>query len=311
MNEQTKQSYLSLAGHFLKTLLIDNGITPTEKNIRQALLACAPDHRPNYWRRLRRALVVQQLEAGFSKTAKAIEKVVNPITAVDASEAVKALKKPKQQRRKHVEKDEHILLKRHLTNKGDKCLVAMIELARIVGCRPIEMMTLQLHNNHQILITGAKKTEDGLRGMDRTLILSPADYNVVARAILTLHEYKHTQGLSEDQLQSRLQHRLATATKRLWPRRKHQITLYSYRHQMGSDLKASGRSQVEVAAVMGHQSVDSVSVYGNRRRSSRNLTLHATEDSINAVRKIEPKHPAFLANRKGIKQSYLTPVYTP
>lgn len=311
MKEQTKKSYLSLAGNFLKTLLIDNGINPTEKNIRQALLACAPDRRPNYWRRLRRAIVVQQLEAGFSKTAKAIEKVVNPITAVDASDAVKALKKPKQQRRKHVEKDEHILLKRHLTHKGDKCLVAMIEIARIVGCRPIEMMTLKLHDNHQILITGAKKTEDGLRGMDRTLILSPTDYKVVASAIITLHEYKHTQALSADQLQSRLQHRLATATKRLWPRRKHQITLYSYRHQMGSDLKASGRSKTEVAAIMGHQSVDSVSRYGNRRRSSRNLTISATQDSINAVRKTEPKHPAFLAGRKGVKQLHPTQAHTP
>tara|TARA_R110001583_G_scaffold4844_1_gene27310 strand:- start:1967 stop:2902 length:936 start_codon:yes stop_codon:yes gene_type:complete len=311
MNEQTKKSYLSLAGFFLKTLLIDKGINPTEKNIRQTLLACAPDHRPDYWRRLRRALVVQQLEADFSKTAKAIEKVVNPITEVNASDAVKALKKPKQQRRKHVEKDEHLLLKRHLTHKGDNCLVAMIEIARIVGCRPIEMMTLQLHDNHQILITGAKKTEDGLRGMDRTLILSPTDYNVVAGAILTQHEYKHTQGLSEAQLQSRLQHRLATATKRLWPRRTHQITLYSYRHQMGSDLKASGRSKTEVAAIMGHQSVDSVLRYGNRRRSSRNLTIGATQDAINAVRKTEPKHPDFLSKQKRKKQLHPTQAHTP
>lgn len=311
MNEQTKQSYLSLATYFLRERLLDKGINPTEKNIRQALLACTGEYRPAYWRRLRCALVAQQVEAGFSKTAKALKQAVNPITAVDATEALKAQKKPKQQRRKHVEKDEHVLLKRHLTNKGDKCLVAVIELARIVGCRPIEMMSLQLQSNHQLLITGAKKTKDGLRGMDRILILSPADYEAVASAVLTLHEYRHTKGLSEAQLQAQLQHRLATATKRLWPRRKHQITLYSYRHQMGSDLKASERSREEVAAIMGHQSVDSIAVYGNKRRSSRNLTIRATADSISSVRKTQPKNPDFLAGRQKTKQAPHSPIAQP
>ncbi len=298
MNKKTKHDYIKLANHFLQVRLIDKGISVTPKNIKQALIASAPEYRPAYWRRLRCALVTQQREAGFNKAAEAIKATSNPVTENDASDEIKAQKKTKQKRRKHVEKEEHLLLKRHLNNKSDQCLLAMIEIARILGCRPAEMMTLQVKSDNQIFITGAKKREDGLRGIDRTVSLSPIDFEAVNHARLTLIEYTSVKGLNQEQLQKRLQHRLATATKKLWPRRQHQITLYSYRHQMGSDLKASGRSRKEIAAIMGHQSVDSVDVYGNKRRSSRNVSITATNESIASVRKTQPKSSHFIALKK-------------
>jgi len=303
MNENTKQDYIKLVHHFLKVRLTDNDIPVTPKNIKQALIISAPDYRPAYWRRLRCALATQQRESGFIKAADVIKATCNPVTAADAPAELKTQKKPKQKRRKHVEKDEHLLLKRHLNNKGDRYLLAVIELARILGCRPIEMMSLQLKDNNQVFITSAKKTDNGLRGLDRAIVLSSADYEAVASATITLHEYRHTKGLSAPQLQKQLQHRLATATKKLWPKRKHQITLYSYRHQLGSDLKASGMDRTEVAAVMGHQSVDSVDVYGNKRRSSRTLSITATAESIASVRKTQLKNQHFIANKKAAKGS--------
>lgn len=298
MNENTKQDCLKLATHFLKVRLTDKGIPVTPKNIKQALITSAPDYRPAYWRRLRCALVTQQREAGFIKAAEAIKATCNPVTAADAPVGIKSQKKAKQKRRKHVEREEHLLLKRHLNNKGDRCLLAMIEIARILGCRPTEMMSLQVKGDNQTFITGAKKREDGLRGLDRTVILSTTDFETVNHARLTLLEYRSIKGLTKEQLQKRLQRRLATATKQLWPRRRHQITLYSYRHQLGSDLKASGMDRTEVAAVMGHQSVDSVDVYGNKCRSSRNLSITATAESIASVRKTQLKNQNFIADKK-------------
>ena len=54
---------------------------------------------------------------------------------------------------------------------------------------------------------------------------------------------------------------------------------------MGSDLKASGMIRTEIAAIMGHQSVDSVDVYGNSKTSQRKPAIRATAESIAAVRK--------------------------
>lgn len=104
-----------------------------------------------------------------------------------------------------------------------------------------------------------------------------------------------------------IQHRLATATKKLWPNRKHPITLYSYRHLMGGDLKASGNNRDEVAAIMGHQSVDSVDVSGNRQTSQRRPSIQATMPSIEVVRKTTLKNPDFIHKQYMAKVNALNP----
>ncbi|HEC60509.1 hypothetical protein LCGC14_0950770 [marine sediment metagenome] len=285
MNEKTKQDYLKLAQYFLQHRLIDNQIPLTPKNIRQALTACAKEYRPAYWLRLRCALVTQQRETGFSKQAELIKAVRNPITLADASEQTKALKKPKQKRIKTVTKDQHQLIYRTVKQNNDKALLAMIEIARILGCRPIEMLSLQLGRNNEVFIDGAKKTENGLRGLNRTVILTDHQYDIIERCHSVLHEELHTRRLNKSQFIKRLQRRLDTVTKKIWLRRKHRITLYSYRHLMGSDLKASGKSRVEIATIMGHQSVDSIDVYGNKSTSTRRPTLRGSQDSMERVRK--------------------------
>jgi len=297
MNKKTKSDYLKTASSFINKNLIYKGIAPTTKTISQAMLYCAKDYRPASWRKLRCALVTQQSEHGFHKTAQTIKHLVNPITANDSPDSIKSQKKAKQKRRKYVTKKEHLLLKRYIENKGDSCLAAAIEIARILGCRPIEIMWMRLRSGNQVFIEGAKKTENGLRGLDRTVVLSEENHNVVLKAHLVLLDYRDTNGVTGEVLKNRLQHRLATVTKNIWPRRQHQLTLISYRHQMGSDLKGSGKTHEEVAAIMGHQSTDSVSVYGNKRRSNRQLSIKATQESIDSVRKTVPKNPNFLTQK--------------
>jgi len=299
MNKKTKQDYLKLVEYFMQVRLMDLGIPITQKNIKQTLVTCAPEYRPAYWRRLRCALVTQQREAGFIKAAEVIKATCNPVTAVYTPAELKSQKKKKQKRRKHVEKEEHFQLKAYFENKMDHAVLAAIEIARILGCRPAEMLDLKMLDNDQIFIMGAKKTARGTRGLDRTVIVSEHDYNTISSLKLIFYDeinFNRHKGKSERAMH-RIQHRLATATKKLWPQRKHQITLYSYRHQMGSDLKGSGLSRKEVAAIMGHQSVDSVNVYGNKRRSSRDLSIKATDDTIASVRKTKQKNPNFIADK--------------
>ena len=60
--------------------------------------------------------------------------------------------------------------------------------------------------------------------------------------------------------------RLRKECRSLWPRRKRHPTLRSFRHQIGSILKASGESLETLAYVMGHSSSESISVYGDGRQ---------------------------------------------
>ena len=84
-----------------------------------------------------------------------------------------------------------------------------------------------------------------------------------------------------------VQRRLDTLTKRLWPKRNVWPSLYSWRHQKGSDLKASHMNSAEVAAIMGHRSTESVDVYGSQR-SARNTRsyLTPTREIVKQVEKI-------------------------
>ncbi|HEC60186.1 hypothetical protein LCGC14_1021920 [marine sediment metagenome] len=310
MLEKTKLEYIRLANTFIKRNLLNKNIQLTEKNIRQALIAVATKHRPAYWRRLRCALVTQQREAGFFKTAHKLRMIVNPVTNPDSQPELKAQKKQKQKRCKTVRKEEHFLLKSHLKAKKDHSLLAVIEIARILGCRPIEMLSLQFREGNQVKITGAKKTENGLRGLDRTITLTAKQHEIVQTAFLALHEQRSCLQIEKEVYIKRLQGRLATVTKNLWPKRKHRITLYSYRHLMGSDLKASGMNRIEIAAIMGHQSVDSVDVYGNSKTSQRKPTITATAESITEVRKTSLKTPLYQIKTKkqSLKQRILTSI---
>lgn len=103
----------------------------------------------------------------------------------------------------------------------------------------------------------------------------------------------------------RVQSRLERVTLRLWPRRKARPTLYTLRHQMGAGLKASGASRAAIAYVMGHQSTQSVEVYGDRRSAKRSggLAVEAGDREAQAFEGVKiTQHPM---NLKPVKHSRL------
>jgi integrase len=272
MNSNTKAEYLKLAAHFYSTRL--KGKSPTPKRICDALKAVATDYRPAYWRRLRKALEVDQRDLGFDKAADAIASTQNPLTS-DPSR--KAEIKPKQLRVKQVpESDETALIDYLVTHKEVEVYAAVI-LTKYLGCRPAELDSLQFNETGSVLITGVKKRAD--RGLDRQLYI---DDPAVFRHLMRMHQ-RLVQANRADPVRY-AQKRLAILTQRLWPQRKARPSLYSFRHQMGADLKASERPDKEVAAIMGHRSTESISVYGNRAlsRDSR-AYLHVAQRAVQQV----------------------------
>lgn len=277
MRESTSREYKSLARHFITHQVEGAGYAVTPRNITEALKRTAGDYRPAYWRRLRSALAHQQEAEGYKDAAERIRSTRNPITA--------AGEKPKRKaaRRRHVSGAEWEALVKHANGRGDRALIAALWLSRATGCRPAELPGITVTEHGRVHVPSAKRRDD--RGLDRDLWVTDPDLVRVLRAAADViqHECREPGGVK------RLQRRLDTAARSLWPRRKAHVTFYSFRHQLGSELKASGLGDAQVAAVMGHRSVESVEVYGNRKRGGQGLGISVSPDE-RTVAQVNPGH---------------------
>jgi len=278
MDDKTRIEYEKIAKHFFKIQFADDeDITP--KTITDKLKASALTFRPNYWGRLRRALELDQIAKGFPKSAERINKTKNPLTS---NKSKRKLIKPKQQRIKKVSEDDYNKLVKHFSSKTkvDKETLSAIVVSHYLGVRPSELLSLKINSDGSIFVTGSKKEATGLRGLDRTI---KVDDEEIKSAL-----HKCIKVLSNTNVTAKqIQDRLALQVKKVFPRRKNKISLYSFRHQCGSNLKASSLSKKEVALMMGHQSTASVEQYGNKRSSNGSLSISvANTKELDSVREL-------------------------
>ncbi|MNZ79539.1 hypothetical protein D3C78_981460 [compost metagenome] len=258
MNEVTKASYRNLAEHFYSCRLAGQRLTP--KAITDALIAAAPEYRPAYWRRLRNAIEFDQRDKGYSDAAERIAKVRNPVTMADSGLKPKA----KQVRVKAVKEEDELRLLDYFATVGDYQCMSAVAVTKYTGARPVELEAMRVEDG-KVFIKSGKKSHGGWRGLDRVLVLTEEDTKLVAESLKTLQYVNVNIGAIQD--------RVSAAGRRLWPQRRAVPSLYSWRHQLGSDLKASGLSRQEVAWIMGHQSTESIEQYGNRKTARAGAVL--------------------------------------
>lgn len=285
MNEKTQNDYRNLARHFYEKHGLSEEIR-TPKRIADALERSCGDYRPNYFRRLRNALEFDQRDKGFDKAADRIKSVQNPLTKPDTPIMLKRNIKPKQRRIKSISKDDTNKILNLAAENKDAALVGAVMISRRFGVRPKELFNIRPLGNGRFFIEGAKKRSD--RGLDRIVkVDSTGSEDRVLRALHLLDEFK-----SECEKKGRkstpehlIQERLNGLTKRLWPRRKARPTLYTFRHQIGSNLKGSGMERSSIAYLMGHQSTESVEVYGDKRsgKSPVNISPGVSQEHIKEV----------------------------
>lgn len=280
MKDKTKTEYISIAANFIKTRFDkDEAITP--RAITDKLKACAVEYRPDYWRRLRRGLELSQLELGYNKAAIRIAETNNPLTKDKITfNKNKSLIKKKQSRAKRItEKDEKILFN-YIHDNKEKYLYHYLNIIKITGCRPAEVPNIKFLNDKEFYIKGAKANDKGDRGLDR--IISVEKSWALRLSIQEVGKWLYSieqKGLKSTP-QALIKGELERVTKAIWPRGKLRPTMYTFRHQLGSDLKASGMSRQAMAYVMGHQATDSIDRYGNSRtaRSGREIAPSADAD---------------------------------
>lgn len=273
MNQTTLKRYQTRATNFYLTQCGTDA--PDSAQICAALLAQAPMYRPNSFSTLKSALAHDQLARGNLRAAQAIRQLINPVTAPDST----LPRKPKPKKVRSVSDDDFLELMEHLTSRDFYDEAVCVVLAYYLGVRPCEMRTITINGN-QADIIGGKKSTPLDRGADRTLVIEkPEVLKAVADGAQWMSQCTRTNTAIRD--------RLRKECRVLWPRRKHHPTLKSFRHQLGSNLKASGESSAAIAYMMGHQSIESIHVYGDRRSGDgRKLYVKAiAEADLTKVRK--------------------------
>lgn len=275
MEFNTKVEYLRLAQHFYATRIEGQ---PTAKKVIDALKNCAHEYRPSYWRRLRNALCFSAKENKAYKAADKIAKTKNPITSDNTQR--KEIK-PKQNRVKKVSDKDNTQLQNYLFENREIAVFCAITLVSHLGCRPAELKQLEFLPDNQVHITSAKKRDD--RGLDRIITV---EHDSLYRSLKESHSMLFNCPF-QDPVRY-VQKRLATITQKLWPQRKARPSLYSWRHQVGSNLKASDLAPSEIAAIMGHRSTNSVDAYGSRLSSTgKGLSISADEQTVSKVKSIQ------------------------
>lgn len=257
----------------------------TFRKITDSLLALSLRVRPDVWRQFRNAVSYEASYLGNQQLAENIKNLFNPTTinindpriSNDKKSIIKLSgRQPKKQNRcRRVPEKDHSKIIEHLTKNLDPAVLGALLLAYFTGIRPAEMLEMELiPAQNAIFINTAKQTEKGDRGLSRELTFSQAEYEIIEQAYFAVQSEKLNLDRSGnicklDRTMKRIQNRLAAITEKIFPRRVHRITLYSYRHQMGSNLKASGFDHIAIAAIMGHQCVNSIDKYGNAKSATR------------------------------------------
>lgn len=164
--------------------------------------------------------------------------------------------------------------------------VAALWLAatRLVGLRPCEW-TGARRVGIALVVCTAKATQGRAHGPTRSLNLSglsPMEVQIIDRC---LAEMDGREGPSYRQLYSRVRDLIADVGRRCLSPRSQYPSLYTARHMFASAAKSTF-TKVEVAALLGHGSVDSAAVHyaaARYARGGRPLQVRASPGDIDAV----------------------------
>jgi len=264
ISDKSKSDYRKLALNFYSKIKAD-GDSISLETITAKLIEIADNHTRGYWRKLRGAIAFDQLEKGYEKPAYIIKELVN--TSTDPA--------PKQKRARKITDSDY----QRLFKKSSKRLQHILTIAKITGARSCEYETIKCVGDYLFHITGAKKTHN--RGADRVIKLNHVDSWRLNNAINSYQDF-----LSESKLKDplgALRKELSKNSLKIWPKRK-PLNYGTFRHQMGSDLKADDSiSGKDKGYTLGHQVTQSIESYGNKANGTGANRINAGESS-DAVR---------------------------
>jgi integrase len=159
------------------------------------------------------------------------------------------------------------------------------------GLRPCEWQNAEINVVNELHVTNAKATNGRAHSTSRIIHLT--DLNDQEKQIISLHmDHVRQVNLSPSRhgksgfelLYSQCRACLYEATRFLWPNRKKHISLYSARHQFAANAKFSGLPLEDIAALMGHASIETATThYGRRSAGTGNIKVKAHSNDVARV----------------------------
>jgi len=175
-------------------------------------------------------------------------------------------------------------------------LCVFLRIGATVGLRPCEFKNARVvmneNSGYELRVGNAKTTNGRANGHFRTLLLDELPdemidiidkFIMIIRKLDKFGEWKR--------LYNGCRKTLYRASRDLWPNRKKYPTLYSLRHQFSADAKSAGRTTVEVAALMGHASIETATAHYGKKRYGRKSC--AVKPSSADVERLEIKIDTF------------------
>jgi len=275
--DKTKAEYLKEAEGFLKRELDNKGISRTAGNICKALKEWSATVQANTFIKRQCALEYHQYCNKFYKAAEKIRSTQR----INYSGKGNGKKRP---HCKTVKETQHIKLLLESNKKDDRQVSASLSIGYFVGLRPCEQNHIQYANKDGellLFVRSAKKNKDGTRSIDKVIKveLDDGDRQRLINDIGCLY------GLTDKQIVN-IRNRVCRLSKKCFPKLKKPPTLYSYRHQLGSDLKGSNiTDRKEAAAVLGHKSQNSLCAYGHAN-SAGGLKRSLPKASESTIRQV-------------------------
>tara|TARA_B100002019_G_scaffold269059_1_gene261525 strand:+ start:266 stop:1270 length:1005 start_codon:yes stop_codon:yes gene_type:complete len=176
-----------------------------------------------------------------------------------------------------------------------------IRAGKYTGLRPIEWQRAEINIEKKLLrVFNAKSTNGRSLGETRTLSLKHLDdkqikdienHILLVKNIISKNAW--------DQYYNGCSSLLKRITRKLWPNKKKYPTLYSCRHQFSADMKASGCTKREVAALMGHANdLTAQEHYGRKLFGTRGRKPIVNSVDLQRVKETNKNNKFKLGNNK-------------
>jgi len=304
----TNKKYINRANNLLKRFKANTSLSiddaEGEAEFVKWLIKITTNKSDSNWRQLRASCVYYFSQIDRNVLSKTIE-------AIDGSHAVNSslLQATSSQKKKSVSQDEEAkivsaLLASASSSKPsyyDKPTLAVFKAMLLIGVRPSEFEHALYYDQPiegislqppVVKVRNAKATNGRSFGEYRYIGLSQLVENDL-RWVLMAVGYcanptdKDGRAIKFDDYYDHLRKRIYSIGLRLFPRSKKRVTLYSARHQLIANLKASGYTLPDIACIVGHgNDVTATEYYGKKRVGikSSNLPL-ANPDDIVKIRK--------------------------
>lgn len=166
-----------------------------------------------------------------------------------------------------------------------------LRAAIVTGLRPVEWKTAKLTQHEgepALIIENAKNTNGRAHGPTRTLILKelhPEDLISIKKHINNVSTFVGMGDDSYDYFYRGCAIALYKVCRKIWPRRRKHITLYSTRHQFSANAKSTGFSKSEVAAMMGHAVDITATVhYGRKTAGNETVGIQPLEEEVGRIK---------------------------